>query len=197
MLLLGATHPAALPPQPQSSDPRDAPCPVYGINMESRPDRWSAMVLSAARAGLRDTRFHRWPGPNLKQMPRAEANALVSDAVNRSWFGKPAQHTNWGNLGLALAHFSLWAALASSLGDEEVVLIFEDDIQFKNTSFQGARDIMRALPRFDIVNLQANRAFGVPHDKRLGLFCVHQHHSDACQNSWLSSYLLSGAGARR
>ena len=87
--------------------------------------------------------------------------------------------------------------MVSLLEDEEVVLIFEDDVGLTNTSFQAVRDVMRAVPRFDLINMQANRPFGVPYNKTLWLACVPQHHSDARQNAWLSSYLLSGAGARR
>ncbi|KAG5489506.1 hypothetical protein GH5_00379 [Leishmania sp. Ghana 2012 LV757] len=120
---------------------------IFVINLDRRPDRWAAIQVVCARAGL--------PADRTERVPAVEGSLIDVDAAHRYGFvsalgllrlKEPPEHRIWGMdlnkaaLGCALSHIHLWARIAA-LGrvsnvsaeapaeapSKECFLVLEDD----------------------------------------------------------------------
>jgi hypothetical protein len=123
--------------------------------------------------------------------------SYVQHAVNRGYIKDP-RGANLGNVGAGLAHITLWEEMLDSFGDDDIVLAGEDNVLFRPESLTGMCDAITSAGDFDILNLAVLRPLGDEVDGSVGLHRARkQEVIKPYPNIWLSSYLVTGRGARK
>jgi len=137
-----------------------------------------------------------WPGVVCKDHPE-----IVQHAVNSGYISDPGGH-NLGNVGAALAHITLWEHIVQQMGPADIVLVLEDNVIFKPESLTGTCAAIAAAgdtDYFDYLALAVREPRGAPFDEHIGIRRVIKEPSTqpVPPNLWMSSYLVSGAGAAK
>merc|ERR1712194_133699 len=133
-----------------------------------------------------------WPGVVCKDHPE-----VVQHAVESGYIVDPRGH-RLGNVGAALAHITLWEHVAQQVGPDDIVLVMEDNALFTSESLTGTCAAIAAVGDFDYLALAVKRPYGTPFNTDLGIRQVNKTIvNEPMPNVWLSSYLLTGAGAAK
>jgi len=133
-----------------------------------------------------------WPGVICKEHPE-----IVQRSVESGYIVDP-RGRGLGDVGAALAHITLWEQIAQQVGPNDIVLAMEDNALFTNESLNGTCATIAAMGDFDYLALTVMRPRGSPFNEDLGIRDVRKGWvSEPLPNVWMSSYLVTGAGAAK
>jgi len=133
-----------------------------------------------------------WPGVICKEHPE-----IVQRSVEKGYILDP-RGRGLGDVGAALAHITLWEQIARQVGPSDIVLAMEDNALFTTESLNGTCSAIAAVGDFDYLALTVLRPRGTRVDDDLGIREVRKGWvGEPLPNVWMSSYLVTGAGAAK
>ncbi|GET93434.1 glycosyl transferase-like protein [Leishmania tarentolae] len=159
---------------------------IFVINLDRRPDRWSAIQAVCSRAGLPEERTERISAVegSLVNVQAAHRCGFVS-ALGLRRLKEPPEHHIWGMdlnkaaLGCALSHIHLWARIATlgkvrnlpaeapaAAPPKQCFLVLEDDSTLANSGYRASDSPLVSSPPPFLDQLQC-RMNNVPPDWEL------------------------------
>ena len=126
---------------------------VRCISLDRRPDRWRLFLERLHDTTLKTlplTRFRAIDGRRLEEELRERG--LTKDGIVRLLRGGTYPS---GVLGCLLSHYFLWREIASdeTIGADDAVLVFEDDVRFGLTDYERVLADIHSLPEKDWIIL--------------------------------------------
>ena len=172
--------------------------------MISLPENHEQLARFSDRMSSQEINFKVWSGVRLQSFEHAQTDKRVKRYIQQGIMKTPTEVRKVGNVGLALAHLSLWEHLQKEMPDAGIALVFEDDEIIGDDFLPELERVLDAIPRpFDFLNINALRAKGNPVSQYPGLYqmdlleCMVKHQpcrDKNLDNVWLSAYILTKEG---
>jgi glycosyl transferase family 25 len=167
-------------------------CPIYVINLASRPDRKAAAEAQLARAGLKATFVEAVDG---RALTPEDIASVYDDSGRQKRAGKPMTP---GELGCYLSHWMIFCRMLAERTPK--ALILEDDF-IATPHLRPVLDALadrRGLPDYDIVKLGvselARRRRHIRLARLTGEACLVRHYN-VCNST--VAYVITQAAVRR
>ena len=127
---------------------------TYLINLEQSTDRLEYVTKQFKKANIKFIRFNAINGKKLN-LKKAYENGTVS----AKWLKR-------GQIGVAISHITLWKTLRN--WEEEIAIIFEDDVIIPKNFWILVKQYMKQLPKdWDILFLGGTSVIGSKYSKNL------------------------------
>lgn len=118
-------------------------------------------------------------------------NLIDLKSINKKYSFAESTNTlnNYGNVGSAFAHLSLWNYCLTQ--PSEYFMIFEDNCVIKENFKENVNYYLNKIMVFDFFNLNVIRPSGLSLDKKLFKYKKLHNFPYPPPNTWMSSYIIS------
>ena len=127
---------------------------TYLINLEQSKDRLKYITKQFKEANIKFIRFNAINGKKLDLK-----NVYKNGTISAKWLKR-------GQIGVAMSHITLWKTLRN--WEEEIAIIFEDDVIIPKNFWILVKQYMKQLPKdWDILFLGGTSVIGSKYSKNL------------------------------
>jgi len=165
---------------------------IYYINLEHRADRKENVENEISKINFKGPieRINAAYGKNL-DLSLIPSNLFTEEAI-KSTTDKTQLYNmrtmTKGGMGVALSH--KWIYEKTLTGDEDYVLILEDDITIDDNFMEKLENILKDMPKFDI--------FYIGYHSKIDKVSPFNKHSDVPSEIWgLFGYIINKKAAKR